>query len=140
MLTAPLSQWLFFIYGCFELIISSQTQTVHLIKPPLLWLCMSPDSTMPVGRRGVCPNTLYLLWLDALSRDLRPPVLMVRGNHENVLTFYCQWNVFSRPIYRYWNTAYNSPTSWHQSFWFRHINALMTIYDDWWLLMIIDDR
>uniref|UniRef100_A0A8D0AWG4 Solute carrier family 12 member 3 n=1 Tax=Sander lucioperca TaxID=283035 RepID=A0A8D0AWG4_SANLU len=46
--------------------------------------------TMPVGRRGVCPNTLYLLWLDALSRDLRPPVLMVRGNHENVLTFYCQ--------------------------------------------------
>ncbi|XP_038562903.1 solute carrier family 12 member 3 [Micropterus salmoides] len=46
--------------------------------------------TMPVGRRGVCPSTLYLGWLDFLSRDLRPPVLMVRGNQENVLTFYCQ--------------------------------------------------
>ncbi|XP_028263236.1 solute carrier family 12 member 3 [Parambassis ranga] len=46
--------------------------------------------TMPVGRRGMCPSTLYLAWLDFLSRDLRPPVLMVRGNQENVLTFYCQ--------------------------------------------------
>uniref|UniRef100_A0A8D3DM09 Solute carrier family 12 member 3 n=1 Tax=Scophthalmus maximus TaxID=52904 RepID=A0A8D3DM09_SCOMX len=46
--------------------------------------------TMPVGRRGVCPSTLFLAWLDALSRDLRPPVLLVRGNQENVLTFYCQ--------------------------------------------------
>uniref|UniRef100_A0A3Q2DLS3 Solute carrier family 12 member 3 n=1 Tax=Cyprinodon variegatus TaxID=28743 RepID=A0A3Q2DLS3_CYPVA len=46
--------------------------------------------TMPVGRRGVCPNSLYLAWLDILSRDLRPPVLMVRGNQESVLTFYCQ--------------------------------------------------
>ncbi|KAM4553252.1 solute carrier family 12 member 3 [Fundulus diaphanus] len=46
--------------------------------------------TMPVGRRGVCPNALYLAWLDILSRDLRPPVLMVRGNQESVLTFYCQ--------------------------------------------------
>ncbi|XP_037307266.2 solute carrier family 12 member 3 [Pungitius pungitius] len=46
--------------------------------------------TMPVGMKGVCPNTLYLAWLDYLSRDLRPPVLLVRGNQENVLTFYCQ--------------------------------------------------
>eukprot|EP00066_Takifugu_rubripes_P004057 XP_003967138.1 PREDICTED: solute carrier family 12 member 3 [Takifugu rubripes] len=46
--------------------------------------------TMPVGRRGVCPSTLYLAWLDFLSHDLRPPVLLVRGNQENVLTFYCQ--------------------------------------------------
>ncbi|XP_054475545.1 solute carrier family 12 member 3 [Anoplopoma fimbria] len=46
--------------------------------------------TMPVGMRGVCPNTLYLAWLDFLSHDLRPPVLLVRGNQENVLTFYCQ--------------------------------------------------
>uniref|UniRef100_A0A3Q3ABE1 Solute carrier family 12 member 3 n=1 Tax=Kryptolebias marmoratus TaxID=37003 RepID=A0A3Q3ABE1_KRYMA len=46
--------------------------------------------TMPVGRRGVCPSSLYLAWLDILSRDLRPPVLMVRGNQESVLTFYCQ--------------------------------------------------
>ncbi|CAJ1057596.1 solute carrier family 12 member 3 [Xyrichtys novacula] len=46
--------------------------------------------TMPVGRRGTCPSTLYMAWLDFLSRDLRPPVLLVRGNQENVLTFYCQ--------------------------------------------------
>ncbi|KAM9854311.1 solute carrier family 12 member 3 [Aulostomus maculatus] len=46
--------------------------------------------TMPVGRRGVCPSVLYMAWLDFLSRDLRPPVLLVRGNQENVLTFYCQ--------------------------------------------------
>ncbi|TNN22953.1 Solute carrier family 12 member 3 [Liparis tanakae] len=45
---------------------------------------------MPVAARGVCPNALYLAWLDVLSRDLRPPVLLVRGNQENVLTFYCQ--------------------------------------------------
>lgn len=51
---------------------------------------LCPHSTMPVGRRGTCPNMLYLAWLDFLSRDLRPPVLMVRGNQENVLTFYCQ--------------------------------------------------
>ncbi|XP_068168469.1 solute carrier family 12 member 3 [Antennarius striatus] len=46
--------------------------------------------TMPVGRRGGCPSTLYLAWLDVLSRDLKAPVLLVRGNQENVLTFYCQ--------------------------------------------------
>ncbi|RVE71411.1 hypothetical protein OJAV_G00051500 [Oryzias javanicus] len=46
--------------------------------------------TMPVGRREACPSTLYLAWLDILSRDLRPPVLLVRGNQESVLTFYCQ--------------------------------------------------
>ncbi|KAF3854294.1 hypothetical protein F7725_022349, partial [Dissostichus mawsoni] len=32
--------------------------------------------TMPVGRKGVCPNTLYLAWLDFLSRDLRAPILL----------------------------------------------------------------
>uniref|UniRef100_A0A7N8Y019 Solute carrier family 12 member 3 n=1 Tax=Mastacembelus armatus TaxID=205130 RepID=A0A7N8Y019_9TELE len=48
------------------------------------------EPTMPVGRKGVCPTTLYMAWLDILSRDLRPPVLLVRGNQENVLTFYCQ--------------------------------------------------
>ncbi|XP_054632512.1 solute carrier family 12 member 3 [Dunckerocampus dactyliophorus] len=46
--------------------------------------------TMPVRRRGVCPSVLYLAWLEVLSRDLGPPVLLVRGNQENVLTFYCQ--------------------------------------------------
>ncbi|KAJ8003175.1 hypothetical protein DPEC_G00166660 [Dallia pectoralis] len=46
--------------------------------------------TMPVGRRGQCCSALYMAWLETVSRDLRPPVLLVRGNQENVLTFYCQ--------------------------------------------------
>lgn len=63
--------------------------------PSLHWspLPCDCDRTMPVGRRGVCPSTLYLAWLDVLSCDLRPPVLLVRGNQENVLTFYCQWHL-----------------------------------------------
>uniref|UniRef100_A0A4W4H8H2 Solute carrier family 12 member 3 n=1 Tax=Electrophorus electricus TaxID=8005 RepID=A0A4W4H8H2_ELEEL len=40
--------------------------------------------------QGVCPSALYMAWLETLSRDLRPPVLLVRGNQESVLTFYCQ--------------------------------------------------
>uniref|UniRef100_A0AAR2JDY9 Solute carrier family 12 member 3 n=1 Tax=Pygocentrus nattereri TaxID=42514 RepID=A0AAR2JDY9_PYGNA len=46
--------------------------------------------TMPVGRKGACPSTLYMAWLETLCRDLRPPVLLVRGNQDSVLTFYCQ--------------------------------------------------
>ncbi|XP_028665205.1 solute carrier family 12 member 3 isoform X1 [Erpetoichthys calabaricus] len=46
--------------------------------------------TMPIGRRGKCPSTLYMAWLETLSQDLRPPILLIRGNQENVLTFYCQ--------------------------------------------------
>uniref|UniRef100_A0A8C2K0T7 Solute carrier family 12 member 3 n=1 Tax=Cyprinus carpio TaxID=7962 RepID=A0A8C2K0T7_CYPCA len=42
------------------------------------------------GGRGVCPIVLYMAWLEIVSRDLRPPVLLVRGNQENVLTMYCQ--------------------------------------------------
>ncbi|XP_077451747.1 solute carrier family 12 member 3 [Stigmatopora argus] len=46
--------------------------------------------TMPVRRKGMCPSILYMAWLEFLSQDLNPPVLFVRGNQENVLTFYCQ--------------------------------------------------
>uniref|UniRef100_A0A3Q2R2Y0 Solute carrier family 12 member 3 n=1 Tax=Fundulus heteroclitus TaxID=8078 RepID=A0A3Q2R2Y0_FUNHE len=72
-----------------------QLQTLRQIRLNEVLLDYSRDAaliviTMPVGRRGVCPNSLYLAWLDILSRDLRPPVLMVRGNQESVLTFYCQ--------------------------------------------------
>ncbi|XP_062465215.1 solute carrier family 12 member 3 isoform X3 [Pezoporus occidentalis] len=45
--------------------------------------------TPPVGRKG-CPSSLYMAWLETLSQDLRPPVILIRGNQENVLTFYCQ--------------------------------------------------
>ncbi|XP_010329632.1 solute carrier family 12 member 3 isoform X5 [Saimiri boliviensis] len=46
--------------------------------------------TLPIGRKGKCPSSLYMAWLDTLSQDLRPPVILIRGNQENVLTFYCQ--------------------------------------------------
>ncbi|XP_053934799.1 solute carrier family 12 member 3 isoform X3 [Cuculus canorus] len=47
-------------------------------------------STLPIGRKGRCPSSLYMAWLETLSQDLRPPVILTRGNQENVLTFYCQ--------------------------------------------------
>lgn len=50
----------------------------------------SLPSTLPIGRKGKCPSSLYMAWLETLSRDLRPPVILIRGNQENVLTFYCQ--------------------------------------------------
>ncbi|XP_054056906.1 solute carrier family 12 member 3 isoform X3 [Rissa tridactyla] len=46
--------------------------------------------TLPIGRKGRCPSSLYMAWLETLSQDLRPPVILTRGNQENVLTFYCQ--------------------------------------------------
>ncbi|XP_063134336.1 solute carrier family 12 member 3 isoform X3 [Rattus norvegicus] len=46
--------------------------------------------TLPIGRKGKCPSSLYMAWLETLSQDLSPPVLLIRGNQENVLTFYCQ--------------------------------------------------
>uniref|UniRef100_A0A8C4QU71 Solute carrier family 12 member 3 n=1 Tax=Eptatretus burgeri TaxID=7764 RepID=A0A8C4QU71_EPTBU len=45
---------------------------------------------LPLPRRVACPSSLYMALLDTLSRDLQPPVLLMRGNQENVLTFYCQ--------------------------------------------------
>ncbi|XP_006863610.1 PREDICTED: solute carrier family 12 member 3 isoform X2 [Chrysochloris asiatica] len=46
--------------------------------------------TLPIGRKGKCPSSLYMAWLETLFQDLRPPVILIRGNQENVLTFYCQ--------------------------------------------------
>ncbi|NXR22715.1 S12A3 protein, partial [Cinclus mexicanus] len=46
--------------------------------------------TPPIGRKGRCPSSLYMAWLETLSQDLRPPIILIRGNQENVLTFYCQ--------------------------------------------------
>merc|ERR1712127_8770 len=40
----------------------------------------------PIGREGISP-WLYMLWLDELSKDLKQPILMLRGNQENAITF-----------------------------------------------------
>ncbi|XP_075064081.1 solute carrier family 12 member 1 [Mixophyes fleayi] len=43
--------------------------------------------SLPVARKGTVSDHLYMAWLEILSKNL-PPVLMVRGNHKSVLTFY----------------------------------------------------
>uniref|UniRef100_A0AAY4B2J7 Solute carrier family 12 member 2 n=1 Tax=Denticeps clupeoides TaxID=299321 RepID=A0AAY4B2J7_9TELE len=43
--------------------------------------------SMPLARKGAVSSALYMAWLETLSRDL-PPILLVRGNHQSVLTFY----------------------------------------------------
>ena len=41
--------------------------------------------TLPMHTIGM-PSTWYLAWLDWLSRDL-PPCILLRGNHDDVMTF-----------------------------------------------------
>lgn len=43
--------------------------------------------SMPIARKGSVSDFLYMAWLDILTRDL-PPTLLIRGNHKSVLTFY----------------------------------------------------
>ncbi|ELK05442.1 Solute carrier family 12 member 1 [Pteropus alecto] len=43
--------------------------------------------SLPVARKGTISDWLYMAWLEILTKNL-PPVLLVRGNHKNVLTFY----------------------------------------------------
>nr|ABU68839.1 solute carrier family 12 member 10.2 [Danio rerio] len=37
-----------------------------------------------------CPSSLYMAWMEALSIGINCPALLIRGNQENVMTFYCQ--------------------------------------------------
>ncbi|XP_062291088.1 solute carrier family 12 member 2 isoform X2 [Scomber scombrus] len=43
--------------------------------------------SLPLARKGAVSSALYMAWLEVLSKDL-PPMLLVRGNHQSVLTFY----------------------------------------------------
>ncbi|KAM6943039.1 solute carrier family 12 member 1 [Xenentodon cancila] len=43
--------------------------------------------SMPIARKGSVSDFLYMAWLDILTKDL-PPILLIRGNHKSVLTFY----------------------------------------------------
>lgn len=54
----------------------------------LTFLCyLLPFSTLPMPRKGICSSGLYMAWIDTLTRDM-PPILLLRGNQENVLTYY----------------------------------------------------
>ena len=44
--------------------------------------------TMPIGRKTVVSNLLYMSWLEVISSGLDSPILLVRGNQTSVLTFY----------------------------------------------------
>ncbi|XP_054270805.1 bumetanide-sensitive sodium-(potassium)-chloride cotransporter-like [Macrosteles quadrilineatus] len=43
--------------------------------------------TQPMPRKNVESATLYMAWLETLTKDM-PPFLLVRGNQQSVLTFY----------------------------------------------------
>ncbi|KAB0800350.1 hypothetical protein PPYR_06090 [Photinus pyralis] len=43
--------------------------------------------SLPMPRKGSVPPPLYMAWLEALTKDL-PPYLLIRGNQQSVLTFY----------------------------------------------------
>ncbi|XP_041666551.1 solute carrier family 12 member 2 [Cheilinus undulatus] len=43
--------------------------------------------SLPLARKGAVSSALYMAWLETLSKDL-PPIILVRGNHQSVLTFY----------------------------------------------------
>ncbi|XP_018578158.1 bumetanide-sensitive sodium-(potassium)-chloride cotransporter [Anoplophora glabripennis] len=43
--------------------------------------------TLPIPRKNIVSAPLYLAWLELLTRDM-PPILLVRGNQTSVLTFY----------------------------------------------------
>jgi solute carrier family 12 sodium/potassium/chloride transporter 2 len=43
--------------------------------------------TLTIPRKGICSAPLFLSWLEMLTKDM-PPFLLVRGNQSSVLTFY----------------------------------------------------
>ncbi|XP_012732601.2 solute carrier family 12 member 1 [Fundulus heteroclitus] len=43
--------------------------------------------SLPIARKGSISDFLYMAWLEVLTKDL-PPIMLIRGNHKSVLTFY----------------------------------------------------
>uniref|UniRef100_A0A671QTB7 Solute carrier family 12 member 3-like n=1 Tax=Sinocyclocheilus anshuiensis TaxID=1608454 RepID=A0A671QTB7_9TELE len=63
---------------------------LEAIQPKVCLMCVCVCfSSLPVPD-VTCPSSLYMSWMDALSYGIHCPVLLIRGNQENVMTFYCQ--------------------------------------------------
>lgn len=76
--------------------IYSQNQSIPIIQIQYIIITFkvivkvfffSIDRSLPIARKGTVSDHLYMAWVEILSKNL-PPVLLVRGNHKNVLTFY----------------------------------------------------
>uniref|UniRef100_A0A673JAL2 Solute carrier family 12 member 2-like n=1 Tax=Sinocyclocheilus rhinocerous TaxID=307959 RepID=A0A673JAL2_9TELE len=55
---------------------------------PALIVCVCVcvcNRSMPLARKGAVSSALYMAWLDTISKDL-PPILLVRGNHQSHLS------------------------------------------------------
>ncbi|CAM9800372.1 unnamed protein product [Lampetra planeri] len=75
-------------------LLSLRDKTYRQLKLNELMIQNSSDAalivvSLPMIQKGRCPSALGMAWLEVLSRDL-PPVLIMRGNHVNVLTIYSQ--------------------------------------------------
>ncbi|XP_017780455.1 PREDICTED: bumetanide-sensitive sodium-(potassium)-chloride cotransporter [Nicrophorus vespilloides] len=69
-----------------------QEKTYRQLRLRELLLENSKDSnlivmSLPMPRKGTVSAPLYMAWLEALTKDL-PPYLLIRGNQQSVLTFY----------------------------------------------------
>ncbi|XP_075209863.1 bumetanide-sensitive sodium-(potassium)-chloride cotransporter-like [Lycorma delicatula] len=74
-----------------ELLLLKEKTNRHLRLRELL-LQHSTESTfivmtLPMPRKGTVSAPLYMAWLEMLTRDL-PPYLILRGNQTSVLTYY----------------------------------------------------
>ncbi|XP_071982102.1 solute carrier family 12 member 3-like [Engystomops pustulosus] len=47
-------------------------------------------TSLPIAIKSACPSSLYMAWLESLSRDIVPPMAFIRGNQQDSLTIYCQ--------------------------------------------------
>jgi len=74
-----------------ELMAMREKTNRHMRLRELLQL-HSKDSTfvvmtLPMPHKGSVSASLYMAWLELLTKDM-PPFLLVRGNQTSVLTFY----------------------------------------------------
>ncbi|XP_039577238.1 solute carrier family 12 member 3 isoform X3 [Passer montanus] len=67
----------------------NRAKSLRQVRLNEILLDYSRDAAL-IAMKGRCPSALYMAWLETLSQDLRPPIILTRGNQENVLTFYCQ--------------------------------------------------